>query len=169
MRSICLLLVCAATTLAGASCRGKELREPPVSARPPAQKPHDHEHDHENEQAAPAPMQRTGGGGGGGAGGKAGTGGGAKAATPSGTGDLARGQVAYLENCARCHGLDGRAQTTDGRLAKATNISEPAVQQRLSDDALTAVITQGKGKMKAVPLDEASLRGVIAFVRRLAR
>lgn len=126
-------------------CRGREVRNPPASARA-AQRPLDPNPDRD-------PPARSG----------------AAPADPATAGDLARGQAVYLEKCARCHGADGRSQTPDGKLIQAPNIADAAVQARLTDNAMAQLIQQGKGRMVAVPLEMPSLRAVIAHVRRLAR
>ena len=147
MRSWVVMAALVAVTASAGSvgCRGREVRNPPASVRA-SQSALDTNPDHD-------PPARSG----------------AAPADPAISEDLARGQAVYLEKCARCHGADGRSQTPDGKLIQAPNIADPAVQARLTDNAMAQLIQQGKGRMIAVPLEMPSLRAVIAYVRRLGR
>src|SRR5438105_12190484 len=56
--------------------------------------------------------------------------------------------------CASCHGLDGKAQTKQGKKLKLRDYTDPKVQADLKDDAMVkattdGVFVDGKEKMKA--------------------
>ena len=51
----------------------------------------------------------------------------------------------YVQNCARCHGANGKAQTALGKKLEADNISGGGV----STAKAIRLITNGKGKMPA--------------------
>ena len=85
---------------------------------------------------------------------------------------IERGRAVYVQNCARCHGADGRAQTDTGQLYGATDLADSKWwrDERISDRRLTASITNGKkGGMPAYgkKLARADITAVVAFVRTL--
>jgi cbb3-type cytochrome c oxidase subunit III len=85
---------------------------------------------------------------------------------------LERGRAVYMQNCARCHGADGRSQTEQGELYGATALADAAWWRsaRVSDRRLTASIANGKkGGMPAYGkrLSKDDIAAVVAFVRTL--
>ena len=85
---------------------------------------------------------------------------------------IVRGRAVYMQNCARCHGADGRAQTDTGQLYGATDLADGKWwrEERISDRRLTASITNGKkGGMPAYgkKLAKSDITAVVAFVRTL--
>ena len=54
----------------------------------------------------------------------------------------------YKAKCAMCHGADGSGSTGMGKSMGLKPLSSPEVQN-MSDADLTALITNGKGKMPA--------------------
>jgi cbb3-type cytochrome c oxidase subunit III len=77
-------------------------------------------------------------------------------------GDAGRGGTVYAAKCATCHGADGWGQLAP-RLAGST------FQASASDAFIAHTVRQGRPgtRMKAVPLTEAELADVVAFVRTL--
>jgi len=74
--------------------------------------------------------------------------------------------------CAKCHGKDGRAHTTRGRLSHARDITDAAWQNEVSDERLFNSITKGKGKnMPAYgkKLSEDQIDALVRYVRQLKR
>lgn len=51
----------------------------------------------------------------------------------------AEGRIVYENNCAACHGLDGRGKTPQGRKIKAGNLQE----SRLTDEQILRRIREG--------------------------
>src|SRR5918911_3806282 len=73
----------------------------------------------------------------------------AHAAAPDKRGKAAqveRGRTVYMQNCARCHGADGRSQTELGELYGASKLADADwwKAERINDRRLTASITNGK-------------------------
>jgi mono/diheme cytochrome c family protein len=57
----------------------------------------------------------------------------------SGRMSAAEGRIVYENNCAACHGLDGRGKTPQGRKIKAGNLLE----SRLTDEQILHRIREG--------------------------
>jgi len=74
----------------------------------------------------------------------------------------------YLNNCARCHGADGKSETELGRLNDAPDISGGKARKK-SIAKLTQLITQGKGSMPAFgkKMTKAQITNIVAYVRGL--
>jgi cytochrome c6 len=72
--------------------------------------------------------------------------------------------------CATCHGADGKGNTPAGKAMKARDLGSEAVQKQ-SDEALAAVIANGKDSMPSfkASLDEAQIKQLVAFIRTLKR
>ena len=82
----------------------------------------------------------------------------------------ARGRTLYTQNCARCHGADGRSQTGLGQLYDATDLTDARWwrDQHITDRRLTNSITNGKkGGMPAFgkKLSRTDIAALVAFVR----
>jgi cbb3-type cytochrome c oxidase subunit III len=85
---------------------------------------------------------------------------------------LERGRTLYAQNCARCHGADGRSQTEQGELYGATDLADARwwKTERVNDRRLTSVIANGKkGGMPAFGkrLARDDISAIVAFVRTL--
>ena len=74
----------------------------------------------------------------------------------------------YLNNCARCHGADGKGETEQGRLNNSPNISGGRLRNR-SIKRLTNTITNGDNKMPAFGkrLKKAQIASLVNYVRGL--
>lgn len=93
-------------------------------------------------------------------------------------GDVARATAAgmvkpsartlYIQNCARCHGADGRAQTPLGRRLEAANLTTADVK---GHDAakIARVIRNGRPEMPAFrkKLTAAQIAAIASYVRGL--
>ena len=53
----------------------------------------------------------------------------------------------FRKSCVRCHGSDGRGETTKGQLLGATDFTDAEWQERVADQRLINAITHGKGEM----------------------
>jgi mono/diheme cytochrome c family protein len=74
--------------------------------------------------------------------------------------------------CAKCHGRDGRAHTTRGRLSHARDMTDAGWQNEVSDERLFNSINKGKGKgMPAYgkKLSEDQIDALVRYVRQLKR
>jgi mono/diheme cytochrome c family protein len=80
-------------------------------------------------------------------------------------------ESAYLLHCARCHGADGRGETTLGKLYSIPNLTEAALHSRFSDKELSAIINSGQGRMPGFKkyLSKAEITALVAYVRRFRK
>ena len=74
----------------------------------------------------------------------------------------------FKAKCAMCHGADGSASTGMGKTMGLKPLSSPEVQS-MSDADLTALVTNGKGKMPAYKgkLSDADIAAVVKYVKTL--
>jgi mono/diheme cytochrome c family protein len=78
----------------------------------------------------------------------------------------------YRNNCARCHGADGRGDTPLGHTYNAPDFTDQAWWQKHSDIAgaakLAALVSHGKGGMPAFgkKLSRIEIRRLVGYVRR---
>ena len=76
-------------------------------------------------------------------------------------------------NCAKCHGADGKGQTKVGKKLNLKDYTDAAVQAKMTDEEMTKAITEGikadgKEKMKAFKeeISDAEIKDLVAFVRK---
>ena len=76
-------------------------------------------------------------------------------------------------NCASCHGADGKGQTKTGKKLKLRDYTDAKVQADLKDDAMIKAVTEGikadgKEKMKAFKdeLSAAEIKDLVAHIRK---
>ena len=74
----------------------------------------------------------------------------------------------FKAKCAMCHGADGSASTGMGKSMGLKPLSSPEVQ-KMSDADLTALVTNGKGKMPASKgkLTDDEISAVVKYVKTL--
>jgi mono/diheme cytochrome c family protein len=78
----------------------------------------------------------------------------------------------FVAQCAKCHGKDGRAHTTRGRLAHARDMTNASWQNEVTDERLFNSITKGKGKKMPAygkKLSEDQIDALVQYVRQLKR
>jgi mono/diheme cytochrome c family protein len=86
-------------------------------------------------------------------------------------GNATTGKAAYDKACKGCHGADG---TPNAAIAKAMKVQmvplgDPEVQ-KLSDEELSTITTNGKGKMKAIKtVSGKTADDVVAYLRSLKK
>jgi mono/diheme cytochrome c family protein len=86
-------------------------------------------------------------------------------------GDAAAGKAVYDKACKMCHGADGTPNAGIAKSQKVTmaHLGDPAVQG-MSDADLTAIVTNGKGKMKPVKgVTGKAADDVVAYMRTLKK
>jgi mono/diheme cytochrome c family protein len=89
--------------------------------------------------------------------------------------NAADGKAIYNKECSKCHGADGKASTKMGKKLKCRDLSDPAVQSKLTDSAIAKSITDGvkeggKTRMKAIKgLSGADVSAVVKYVRSLKK
>jgi len=55
----------------------------------------------------------------------------------------------WKANCEKCHGADGAAQTDEGKMKGARNLTNGQWQKTISDTRMIRSITKGRDKMPA--------------------
>lgn len=77
----------------------------------------------------------------------------------------------FSQNCARCHGKDGRAKGFKAKAVGARNLTDAQWQERASDERIFNSINNGKGKMPAYvkKLSEAEINSLVTYVRSLKK
>jgi len=80
--------------------------------------------------------------------------------------DAQAGAATYKTKCASCHGAGGK-----GKAALKTQDLASAAVQNMSDAELTAITTDGKGKMPAYgkSLKPDQIQDLVAYIRSLAK
>ncbi len=80
--------------------------------------------------------------------------------------DAQAGAATFKAKCASCHGADGK-----GKEALKTQDMASAAVQNMSDAELTAITTDGKGKMPAYgkSLKPDQIKDLVAYIRSLAQ
>lgn len=76
--------------------------------------------------------------------------------------------VTWRNNCARCHGLDGRGQVPEGRMLRSPDLTRPALRA-LEDELIANVIRKGRNKMPSFDLPPKVLDGLVAHIRELQK
>lgn len=79
----------------------------------------------------------------------------------------ANGKMLFEQKCAICHGKDGVAKPA-GKGSK--NFNDPAFQKEWTADAISKIVTEGKGKMPAYrsKLQPEEIAAIAAHVKTLA-
>lgn len=74
----------------------------------------------------------------------------------------------YLNNCARCHGGDGKSQTELGQLYDATDLTDKSVKKK-SSARLASIIRNGKDSMPAFKnkLSSKEISALVNYIRAL--
>jgi mono/diheme cytochrome c family protein len=82
----------------------------------------------------------------------------------------------WENNCAQCHGRDGRADTKMGKQVGAKDLTDPKVQAAFTDAKATQSIKEGvkqngKTTMKAFAgkLTDDEIKALVAYVRTLKK
>ena len=80
--------------------------------------------------------------------------------------DAQAGAATFKTKCASCHGADGK-----GKAALKTQDMSSAAVQGMSDAELTAITTDGKGKMPAYgkSLKPDQIKDLVAYIRSFAK
>lgn len=85
------------------------------------------------------------------------------------------GQRLYNAKCASCHGKDGKGDTEEGKKKHVKDLTDPAVQAKLTDDQIEKIITDGISEkdreMKGFKdrLSDEQVKAITAYVRTLKK
>jgi cytochrome c6 len=73
----------------------------------------------------------------------------------------------YVQNCARCHGLDGRGQTEQGRKYNVPNLVKEV--RDASSSKITRIITNGRQDMPAFgkKLSKRQITSLTGYIKKL--
>lgn len=73
----------------------------------------------------------------------------------------------FAENCATCHGVDGRAKTFHGRIVGAQDLTDPKWQAKTTDTEIVKAIKTGPGAMPsfAQKLSASEIQALASYVR----
>jgi mono/diheme cytochrome c family protein len=80
-------------------------------------------------------------------------------------------RLIYAQNCARCHGGDGRGDPEIKKTLPVRDFSDPVFQARASNDEVARVIMTGKGQMPSFgsALSAPKIQALSGYVRRLGK
>ena len=80
-------------------------------------------------------------------------------------------RLIYAQNCARCHGSDGRGDAELNKTLPVRDFSDPVFLARASNDDVARVIMTGKGQMPSFggALSAPKIQALSGYVRRLGK
>ncbi len=89
-----------------------------------------------------------------------------------GSAHAADGKALYEKSCAKCHGKDGKGETTMGKRLGAKDYTDPKVQDALKDDDAIKAVKEGfkdkEGKTLMKPVEDLSaddIKALVAYMR----
>jgi mono/diheme cytochrome c family protein len=76
----------------------------------------------------------------------------------------------YKAKCSACHGADAKGETPIGKNMGIKDLASPDIQ-KMSDNDLTGVITDGKNKMPSYKksLKPAQIKELVGYIRSLGK
>jgi cytochrome c553 len=97
-------------------------------------------------------------------------------AIPAMAARAADAKAAYVKDCAKCHGEDGKGETKMGKKLGAKDYTDPKVQAELKDEAGFKAIKEGlkdkDGKTLMKPaegISDEEIKALVAYMRTLKK
>ena len=83
-------------------------------------------------------------------------------------------KLLYRQQCSKCHGMDGRAQTSKGKFSHARDLTDPKWQDDVTDERIFNSIMNGRNERGNMPsfgdrFSEAEINELVKFVRGLKK
>jgi len=82
----------------------------------------------------------------------------------------------WAKHCTKCHGEDGKGQTTMGKKLKVADYTDPKVQAKFTDEEMFKVTKEGKKEgsktlMKGYSdvLSDQEIKDLVAYIRAMAK
>lgn len=82
----------------------------------------------------------------------------------------------WTKDCAKCHGKEGKGDTTMGKKLKVADYTDAAVQAKMTDEKMAKAIKEGikdeagKTRMKAYDsLSDQQVKDLVAYIRSLKK
>jgi mono/diheme cytochrome c family protein len=74
-------------------------------------------------------------------------------------------EIAWRQQCASCHGPNGKGDGPQGAMFKAADLSTAEWQNKVKDEDIAASIQNGKGRMPKFDLPPDVVKGLVVRVR----
>ena len=80
------------------------------------------------------------------------------------------GKALYGEQCKKCHGATGTPAAAMVKKFKKLAVLDAKLLEKVSEDSIVAVVTKGKGDMKALTdkMSAADIKAVSKYVKEMA-
>lgn len=91
----------------------------------------------------------------------------APAGSAADAGDGTLVEWTWRNQCATCHGANGKGDGPNGPMVNAPDLTREAWQASVQDGEIAAVIREGKNKMPAFPLSDNVTAGLVTRIRGL--
>ena len=82
----------------------------------------------------------------------------------------------WNKQCAKCHGEDGKGQTTMGKKLKVGDYTDPKVQEKFTDEEAIKITKEGKKEgsktlMKGYSdlFSDQEIKDLVAYIRKMAK
>lgn len=73
--------------------------------------------------------------------------------------------VSWKENCSKCHGMYGAGDGPQAAMTRPRDLTDSAWQAATNDEAIAAVIRNGRGRMPAFQLPDSTIASLVRLIR----